>query len=571
MVNTVGERSPVRVGQATGVALSGISGIPVLVECDISRGLPGMSIVGLGDTAVVQARDRVRSAMINSGLEWPKSRVVMSLSPASVPKSGSGFDLPMVLAILVAQGRVRTSEVAELVVIGELGLDGTVRPVDGVLPMVLAARQQGCRRAAVPVGMVAEAQRVAGVEVVGLSHLRELLPWIREGWVPQALSEDRDDGQDGTAARPTQLAAFAGPSAAVGSPAANTSTTASTTTSTAPLGGNRPVAGDLADVLGQQEARRGLEVAAAGGHHLWLTGPPGSGKSMLAERLPGIMPGLADDEQLETAAVHSVAGNRGQLDAVWQGVRPFVAPHHSVSPAALTGGGSGRIRPGAVSLAHNGVLFIDEAPEVATGILELLRTPMETGRIEVMRHRGTVVFPARFQLVFASNPCPCGAGDVRDCRCRGGVRDRYLQRLSGPLLDRVDVCVRTTGNQLADLSGGAGADGGESSATVAERVHAARDRSRYRWRSSDQVVGAGINATVPGTVLRRDFPAQDAAMAVLQEKLRAGAVSQRGVDRTLRVAWTLADLGQVAQPGVAEVMDSLEFFTGAVETGRDVA
>ncbi|HIW91653.1 MAG TPA: YifB family Mg chelatase-like AAA ATPase [Candidatus Corynebacterium avicola] len=547
-----------RVGQATGVALSGISGIPVLVECDISRGLPGMSIVGLGDTAVVQARDRVRSAMINSGLEWPKSRVVMSLSPASVPKSGSGFDLPMVLAILVAQGRVPAGEVSELVVIGELGLDGTVRPVDGVLPMVLAARERGCRRAAVPVAMVAEAQRVAGVEVVGLAHLRELLPWVREGWVPQQLGEDEAEQKPGQVS--TQLAAFGG------APDVSAS-------------GAHPSVGDLADVLGQQEARRGLEVAAAGGHHLWLTGPPGSGKSMLAERLPGIMPALDEDEQLETAAVHSVAGQRGHLDEVWQGLRPFVAPHHSVSPAALTGGGSGRVRPGAVSLAHNGVLFIDEAPEVATGTLELLRTPMETGRIEVMRHRGTVVFPARFQLVLASNPCPCGAGDVRDCRCRGGVRDRYLHRLSGPLLDRVDVCVRTTGNQLADLVGTGGGGGigvgGESTATLAERVSAARERARHRWCRADALADSGarigVNATVPGTVLRRDFPAEDAAMAVLQEKLRAGAVSQRGVDRTLRVAWTLSDLGQVARPGVAEVMDSLEFFTGAVETGREVS
>lgn len=295
---------------------------------------------------------------------------------------------------------------------------------------------------------------------------------------------------------------------------------------------------------------------------------------MLAERLPGILPPLDQTEQLETAAVHSVAGERGHLGDVWKGMRPFIAPHHSVSRAALAGGGSGRVRPGAVSIAHNGVLFLDEAPEIASGTLELLRTPMETGRIEVMRHRGTVSFPSRFQLVLASNPCPCGAGDPRDCRCRGGVRDRYLQRLTGPLLDRVDVSVRTTGNQRAELTGGADVTGaGESSAAVRERVVQARERCRRRWPQWS------ANARVPGPVLRREYPAEDAAMLVLQERLRRGSVSQRGVDRTLRVAWTLTDLsgGRAGQsghtvdrrPGVAEVMDALEFFTGSVDGGGE--
>ena len=532
-MTTISDHSAVRVGQATGIALSGISGIPVTVECDISRGLPGMSIVGLGDTAVVQARDRVRSAMINSGLEWPRSRVVMSLSPASVPKSGSGFDLPMVLAILSAQSKVPAETCEDVVVIGELGLDGTVRPVDGVLPMLLAARERGCRRAAVPQAVVTEARRVSGLDIAGLSHLRELVSWVR------GELEFSDSGHPGT----DRTSCHRHSSRAV--PDSDTG------------------AGDLADVLGQDEARRGVEVAAAGGHHLWLTGPPGSGKSMLAERIPGILPPLDDTEQLETAAVHSVAGDRGRLEAVWQGIRPFVAPHHSVSPAALTGGGSGRVRPGAVSLAHNGVLFIDEAPEVASGTLELLRTPMETGRIEVMRHRGTTVFPARFQLILASNPCPCGAADARDCRCRGGVRDRYLQRLSGPLLDRVDVCVRTNGNRLARLDRTPAST--DSSAVVAARVAEARDRARHRWMQW----GLASNATVPGTVLRTQRPAEDAAMELLQNRLRCGDVSQRGVDRTLRVAWTLTDLAGAQVPGVAEVMDALELFTGAVDGAGD--
>ncbi|MEY8565231.1 YifB family Mg chelatase-like AAA ATPase [Corynebacteriaceae bacterium 7-707] len=538
-MTTFSDRSPVRVGQARGIALSGVSGTPVTVECDISRGLPGMSIVGLGDTAVVQARDRVRSAMINSGLDWPRSRVVMSLSPASVPKRGSGFDLPMVMAILAAQGVVPSGNPRATVVVGELGLDGTVRPVDGVLPMLMAADGAGFLRAAVPRANAVEASRAArvtGLEVVGLSHLRELVPWLRgelpEGHGGDSLSCDgewRDGRRDGL------------PDAAQSCPPP-----------------------DLAEVCGQAEARRGLEIAAAGGHHLWLSGPPGSGKSMLAERLPGILPPLQESEQLESAAVHSVAGARDRLERVWRGERPFVAPHHSVTRAALTGGGAGRIRPGAVSIAHNGVLFIDEAPEVAAGTLELLRTPMETGRIEVARHHGTVVFPARFQLVLASNPCPCGAAEPADCRCRGGVRDRYLQRLSGPLLDRVDLSVRTRAEATAGLvpvTDGAG-PAPESSDRVRERVVEARRRAVHRWGRWSS------NASVPGPFLRRGHPADDAGMAVLQEKLRSGVVSHRGVDRTLRVAWTMADLEGAARPGVSAVLDALEMYTGPVDRDR---
>ncbi|WP_420099910.1 YifB family Mg chelatase-like AAA ATPase [Corynebacterium sp.] len=531
-MTTFSDRSPVRVGQARGMALNGVSGTPVTVECDISRGLPGMSIVGLGDTAVVQARDRVRSAMINSALDWPKSRVVMSLSPASVPKRGSGFDLPMVLAILAAQGAVPAEEARSTLVVGELGLDGTVRPVDGVLPMLLGAHGAGFRRAAVPRSNGAEAARAAratGLEIVGLGHLRELVPWLRG----EPVGSIGTGTQDGAGAGGLQDSLQTGPEP------------------------------DLAEVCGQQEARRGLEIAAAGGHHLWLSGPPGSGKSMLAERLPGILPALREDEQLETAAVQSVAGARDRLERVWNGERPFVAPHHSVTRAALTGGGSGRIRPGAVSLAHNGVLFIDEAPEVASGTLELLRTPMETGRIDVVRHHGTVRFPARFQLVLASNPCPCGAAEAVDCRCRGGVRDRYLQRLSGPLLDRVDLSVRTRAELTAALvpSGVADLSPGESSAEVRDRVVEARGRSMHRWGRW------GSNAAVPGPYLRREYPADDAGMAILQEKLRAGAVSHRGVDRTLRVAWTMADLSGVGRPDTSAVLDALEMYTGSVDRG----
>lgn len=520
---TVSDRSPVRVGQARGMCLVGVDGVPVTVECDISRGLPGMSIGGLGDTAVNQARDRVRSAMINSGLAWPKSRVVMSLSPAALPKSGSGFDLPMVLAVLSAQGMVADgapgADPTATVVIGELGLTGEVRPVPGVLPMLLAARGAGAVRAAVPAGNAAEAARVDGMDITGLDHLDQLLPWVHEELDAPVADLVGAEG-DQVAATPSRVP-------------------------------------DLSEVSGQSAARRALEVAAAGGHHLWLTGPPGSGKSMLAERLPGILPPLTDTERTETAAVHSVAAEQGNLPAVWSGRRPFVTPHPSLTLPALTGGGAGRVRPGAASLAHHGVLFLDEAPEIRREVLEGLRTPMENGRIALSRARGTVVLPARFQLVLASNPCPCGAPEPADCRCRGGVRDRYLQRISGPVRDRLDLTARTTTDRSAVLDTGGGV---EDSATVRDRVLSARDRGRHRWQA--------VNALVDGPALRRDHPAQDAAMLLLQEHLRAGGLTHRGVDRSLRVAWTLADLAGVGQPGIGEVMDAVELFTAEIDGGR---
>ncbi|AGP31021.1 YifB family Mg chelatase-like AAA ATPase [Corynebacterium terpenotabidum] len=518
---TVSDRSPVRVGQACGMGIDGLTGIPVTVDCDISRGLPGMNIVGLGDAAVVQARDRVRSAVINSGLQWPKSRVVVSLSPASVPKSGSGFDLPMVLAILVAQGTVAATDARDGVVIGELGLDGTVRDVPGVLPMLLAARQAGFRRAAVPVDNLIEATRVTGIDVSGLHHLHQLLPWVQG-----------ETGSDaGVPAGPPP------PDATVPVP-------------------------DLAEVTGQQAARRALETAAAGGHHLWLSGPPGSGKSMLAERLPGILPPLDDEEQLEAAAVHSVAADKGDLATIWQRTRPFVAPHPSLTLPSLIGGGAGRIRPGAVSLAHHGVLFLDEAPEVSRQVLEGLRVPVERGTVSVERVRRTVVLPARFQLVIASNPCPCGAEEPADCRCRGGVRDRYLQRISGPLRDRIDILAGTGGDRSS--TAGLAGEPAESSAVVRDRVLAARDRAASRWQGTWRT-----NADVPGPVLRRDFPAAEAAMLVLQDRLWQGDLSHRGVDRTLRVAWTLTDLAEGDRPGVGEVLDAVDMFTGEREGVRE--
>ncbi|WBB81931.1 YifB family Mg chelatase-like AAA ATPase [Micromonospora sp. WMMD882] len=496
------------------VGLVGVTGHLVEVEADLAPGLPAVAISGLPDTALHEARDRVRAAIVNSGQKWPNRRITLNLLPATLPKFGSAFDLAIAAALLGSSGELPLLALDGVVVLGELGLDGTVRPVRGVLPMVAAAAGAGVRRVIVPVPNAAEAAVIPGVRVRAVDTLHRLVAFVRDG---------------------SPLVDPPGPVPA-----------------SAPTGGP-----DLADVAGQGYARRALEVAAAGGHHVALLGPPGTGKTMLAERLPSILPALDDEAALEVTALHSIAG---LLPPGGRLLRrpPFQAPHHTATVPALVGGGTGLARPGAVSLAHRGVLFLDEAPEFSKTALESLRQPLEHGRVHLARARGATEYPARTQVVLAANPCPCArpAGDTA-CECSPLARRRYLGRLSGPLLDRIDVQVTVLPVRAAELMGSG--ETAEPSAVVAARVAAARAAAAERWAA----VGHRLNAELPGPALRRPpfrLPAADTAE--LRGRLDNGSLSARGFDRIIRLAWSIADLDGRGRPNREDVREAIGFRTG---------
>jgi len=501
-------------GRSLAVGLIGLQGHVVEVEADVAAGLPAFTLVGLPDASLAEARDRVRAAAANAGCPLPARRITVNLSPAALPKTGTSFDLAVAAALLAASGQVSAESVAGRVHLGELGLDGRVRPVRGVLPSVLAAVRAGVTRVVVPRENADEARLVPGVEVTPVRHLADVLALHRgvpppdlEGLLAEAAGPSPDDASEAARAR----------------------------------AGSGPLP-DLADVVGQVDGRDALEVAAAGGHHLLLVGPPGAGKTMLAERLPGLLPDLSSTEALEVTAVHSVAGT---LD-VAAGLRrrpPFEGPHHTATVAALVGGGSGLPRPGAASRAHHGVLFLDEAPEFQLRALEALRQPLEHGELVIHRAMGAARFPARFQLVLAANPCPCGlsSGKGDQCTCSALARRRYLARLSGPLLDRVDLQVEVRAVSLAQL---AEPTPPEPTEVVAARVRAARAAQAARF----QGLSWSVNRDVPGAWLRGRWRLGPRVTRDLDVALDRGRLSIRGYDRVLRVAWSLCDLGARDRP-----------------------
>ncbi|MFD5427897.1 YifB family Mg chelatase-like AAA ATPase [Streptomyces sp. NPDC127084] len=523
------------------VALVGVEGVVVEVQADLEPGVAAFTLVGLPDKSLVESRDRVRAAVVNSEAEWPQKKLTVGLSPASVPKSGSGFDLAVACAVLGAAERVDPSAIADLVLIGELGLDGRARPVRGVLPAVLAAAEAGYRQVVVPEQTAGEAALVPGVSVLGVRSLRQLIAILCDEPVPQ--EEPDDEGRPDP-----MLAGLLVPGAGVGTGLAGGG----------PSGeGHTP---DLAEVVGQHAARTALEVAAAGAHHLLLQGPPGAGKTMLAERLPGLLPPLTRRESLEVTAVHSVAGILPPGEPLVR-TAPYCAPHHSATMQSLVGGGQGLPRPGAVSLAHRGVLFLDEAPEFSAKVLDALRQPLESGQVVVARSAGMVLLPARFLMALAANPCPCGQHTLSGtgCECPSAVIRRYQARLSGPLLDRVDLRVEVEPVSRSDLLGQRGHEGrGESSATVAARVQEARVRAAARLDGTPW----SVNSEVPGHELRVRWRVASGALAEAERDMERGLLTARGMDRVLRVAWTVADLRGHDRPAAEDVRLSLQLRTG---------
>ena len=470
------------------VTLDGVEGCPVRVEVHVGNGLPTFNIVGQPDAAGREARDRVRAALLCSGFTWPLQRITVNLAPGSVRKVGAGFDLPIALGLLIATGELPADCLEGCSVIGELGLDGTLRSVPGVMVMVAGV---GEATVIVPEDAGGEAA-LASARVRTAVSLRQLV---------QALKGREPWGQVRRAARR-----------------------------------RRAPEPDLADVRGQLFGRWAVEVSAAGGHHLLMMGPPGAGKTMLAQRLPGLLPDLTDGEAMETTRVWSVADHLPQPSLIRR--PPLLQPHHTASPVALIGGGTTRLRPGEISLAHNGVLVLDEMAEFPRSVLDSLRQPLEDGYVTVSRAHAMARFPARFLLVGASNPCPCGYGlSQGGCRCSPQARDRYSRQISGPLLDRFDLRITVAKTDVADLMGTGRC---ESSAEVAARVHRVRQMARSR--------GVASNALIPAARLDELAPLSDEAAALLRRRLETGRLNPRGFHRVRRVARTIADLTD--QPGV---------------------
>lgn len=512
-------------GLTYSVALDGVTGRVVTVEADISQGVPGWSLSGLPDPCVAEARDRCRAAMINSSQKWPDQRMTVAMYPADVRKVGAHYDLAIALALLVATGAVPSGGLRSAAVFGELCLDGRLRSVPGVLPAAFAALEAGLRWVIVPEPNVAEARLVGGLEVVGVRSLRECVAVLR--------GEDPPPEPDYPPLHTELPAAVAGT--------------------------KRTESMDLTDVKGQAQARWCVEVAAAGGHHLFLEGPPGAGKTMLAERFPALLPDLDLDQSIQVSKIHSVAGLLTRDEPLVTSP-PFLAPNHTDTVPSVIGGGSRVIKPGAISLAHLGVLFLDEATEFRPTVHDALRQPLESGEISIRRADAAAKFPANFQLILAANPCPCGQASNRDdsCRCDSMKKRRYQERISGPVRDRIDIHHTVYPVTKAEMYQEIAAHA--STSAVAQRVLEARERQRARFAGMPWLT----NADVPGFEFRRRCPLSADVSLPIEDGVVSGWLTQRGADRVARMAWSVADLARRPAPDRSCVEEALHLRSDGV-------
>ena len=542
------------IGNALSIGLIGLKAFTIKLQAFVSGSMPNFSIIGLPDTSLSEARERVKSAHHALHCKWPEGRVTVNLSPASMPKSGSSYDLAIAASILSAEKYIPLSELENTVILGELNLDGTVLPIQGILPIALYAKKKNFKRMIIPQENLAEAKLVEGIETIGIHHILDLItelhgtleeeslklieedPIYKHAQVKEKKYSDNNDEHSSEliheqSASPLQV-------------------------------DSKYEIGDMAEVIGQEHTKWALQVAAAGGHHVMMIGPPGSGKTMLASRIPSIMCPLSEQEQLEVASIRSLCGTLPYYGI--SDIPPFEAPHHTASAASLIGGGTGVAKPGIITRAHCGVLFMDEAPEFSPRVLQTLREPLESGYIAISRSKGTTLYPAKFQLVIAANPCPCGYayGNGERCTCKERERVRYFSRLSGPILDRIDIQMDVPPVEKILTSKAQNIHGPNEEANtiltsqmMRNNVTAARQVARDRFKEQ----GWDCNAQASGTWLRK-YTSQN-AVELINSALEKHQLSLRGADRALRLAWTLADLSGHTSPDMTDIAQAISLRT----------